>query len=113
MNLISQLYLQRETSVLKAERRFGGSLETPWARNEIYGLGMRSDFSVSVAHVPRLDSSGMLLLISILASFATVVSHALLAASRIFFESIEALPPRLPHIALAARLLPTPAATRR
>ncbi len=70
-------------------------------------------FIIKFGDVVCLGVTATFLLISILARFVLVISDALLAALRIFFELIGALPPRLPHIALTARLLPTPVPTRR
>lgn len=112
MDFIFQHALQRQTARLKAERGFGGSKETPWAASPMCWLGTRRGFTVSVIHVPRLDSAATLLLISLLARVAAVIFDTQIALVRAFFELVEALPPRLPHVALTSRLLPTPAATR-
>ncbi len=111
MDFIFQHSLQRQTAHFKGERCYGKSLGAPWGASgaKLCWLGSRRGFSVSVAHVPRLDDAATFLLISLLARVAAVISDFLLAASRVFFELIEALPPGLPHIALTARLLPAPA----
>lgn len=111
MDLNNQLSEQRILASVKARQVFGllygGILEL---------TGSPKGFVFRFGDVVCLGVAATFLLISILARSAAVISDTLLAASRVVFDLIEALP-GLPHIALTARLLlapaPAPAATRR